>query len=133
MNDQSEYIVGMMNDITERKQAEEALRESEARIRALLNAFPDMVLELSLDGRVINMVPPQGMETAMPAEQFIGKQIDQIYREETASQTKFAIQRSSESGQISVFEFETEMGGKLSYDGSPPHRQRIEYCFNDGA
>ena len=110
--DQVEYIVGMMNDITERKQAEEALLESEARIRAILSAFPDMILELSLDGRVINMVPPQGTERTMPPELFIGKQIDEVFSEVTASQTRFALQRASESGQMHVFEFESEMGGK---------------------
>ena len=101
----------MQDELRERKQAETALRQSEARIRALLNAFPDMILELSQDGCVISMVPPKGMETAMPPEQFIGKQIDEIFKKSTASQAKFAVQRASESGQLHVFEFESEMGG----------------------
>jgi transcriptional regulator with GAF, ATPase, and Fis domain len=49
----------------------------------------------------------------MPADQFIGKEIDEVFKEATASQTKFAVQRASESGQINIFEFESEMGGKL--------------------
>ena len=106
-------LVDMEEELRERRHAETALRESEARTLALLSAFPDMILELSLDGRVINMSLPKGMEIIMPAERFIGKYIDEVFNETTASQTKFALQRASESGQLNVFEFENEMAGRL--------------------
>ena len=106
-------ILSMFYDMSAQKLTMQALQQSEARIRALLSAFPDMILELSLDGQVINMVPPKGMEKTMPPERFLGKQIDEVFRDVTASQTKFAVQRASESGQINVFEFESEMGGTL--------------------
>ena len=108
-----ECILSMFYDVSAQKLTMQALQQSEARIRALLDASPDMILEISLDGRVINMVPPKGMEKAMPADQFLGKQIDEVFRDVTASQTKFALRRASESGQINVFEFESEMGGTL--------------------
>jgi PAS domain S-box-containing protein len=106
-------ILSMFHDMSAQKLTMQALQQSEARIRALLDAFPDMILEISLDGRVINMVPPKGMEKVMPADSFLGKQIDEVFRDVTAAQTKFAVQRASESGQINVFEFESEMGGTL--------------------
>lgn len=106
-----ETIADLQAELRERELTETALLESEARTRALLSASPDMILELSLEGRVINMVPPNDMESAMPAENFIGKRIDEIFTETAAAQTKFALQRVAESGQINIFEFEAEMGG----------------------
>ena len=104
-------ILSMFYDMSTQKRTIQALQQSEARIRALLNAFPDMILELSLDGRVINMLPPKGMEKAMPPELFIGKEIRDVFKEATALQTISAVQQASATRQISVFEFETEMGG----------------------
>lgn len=106
-------VLSMFYDMSAQKLTMQALQQSEARIRALLDAFPDMILEISLDGRVINMVPPKGMEKVMPAERFLGKPLDEVFKAVAASQTKFALQRASESGQINVFEFESEMGGTL--------------------
>ncbi|HNS52278.1 MAG TPA: PAS domain S-box protein [Anaerolineae bacterium] len=51
---------GVITDITERKQTEEALRESEERWRALLDNSPDPVLTVDREGRVlfVNYVRP---------------------------------------------------------------------------
>jgi len=89
----------------------QALQQIEGRIRALLNAFPDMILELSLDGTIINMVPPKGTDTPMPVDHYIGKQIHEIFSETIAAQTLFAVPRVIESGQMSLFEFQTDVDG----------------------
>jgi signal transduction histidine kinase/HAMP domain-containing protein len=117
-------LAGLQAELRERKLAEIALRESEARIRALFSAFPDMIMELSLDGRIIHMVPPKGFERAMPSDYFIGKRISEAFNENTASQALFAMQRTIGSNQTNVFEFETLMGGQ-------PHMMEARLVGNE--
>ena len=47
------YILGILRDLTERKQLEEALRLSEARTKALLNASIDIALLTRPDGTIV--------------------------------------------------------------------------------
>jgi len=104
-----EHVLSMFYDMSSQKQTLQALQQSEARMRALLEAMPDMIMEISVDGLIINMTPPKGTDVAMPPEYFVGKHIYEVFLETTAFQALFAIERALESSQMNIFEFETIM------------------------
>lgn len=104
-------ILAMFYDMSTQKKTMHALQQSEARIRALLNAFPDMIMELSIDGMIVNVAPPKGYEIAMPPEKLIGRHIREVFTESVVAQTSFAIARAFASDQMNMFEFEMQMGG----------------------
>ncbi len=64
------YIVTVTRDITEKKKNEEALRESEAKFRSLIQSAPTVVLYLSPDYRIL--------EFNAEAEKLYGKQRDDV-------------------------------------------------------
>lgn len=51
------HIVSIIHDITERKQTEEALMESEEKYRSILNASPDDITITDLEGRILMISP----------------------------------------------------------------------------
>lgn len=51
------HIVSVVRDITERKQAEEALLESEEQYRSILNASPDNITITDLEGHILMISP----------------------------------------------------------------------------
>lgn len=59
-DNQPDRLVATVQDITERKQYTEALRQSEALYRTTLNASPDTIVVVEMDGR-IRMVSPSGL------------------------------------------------------------------------
>lgn len=102
------FLVGLWGaqlDITALKNAEEALRRSESRTQALLDAIPDMIFELKRDGSIVRFIPSPTNEPLLPPEEFIGKTIAQVLPH-LADQTSFAIARALESGQLSAFEYQ---------------------------
>jgi PAS domain S-box-containing protein len=105
-----ECILAMFYDMSAQKKTMLALQQSEARIRALLGAFPDMILELSVDGTIISVAPPKGYEATMSPELLTGHHIRDIFSVTATEQTLFAIHRAVESNQMHMFEFEMKMG-----------------------
>lgn len=105
-------ILSIFHDVTSQKQAQEALFRSEARIRAMFEAIPDMMFELNPNGVMLQFLPSMSMRPIMPPEEFIGKTVAEALPF-IAEQTAFAIRRTLESRQVQAFEYQLEQDGEI--------------------
>ena len=71
--------VHVARDITERKRAENALRESEAQKRAILEAMPDMMFCLSREGEFLDFYTPSSTMLYTQPEDFMGKHLQETF------------------------------------------------------
>lgn len=72
-------IVGTARDITERKQMEEAIRKSEAQLRAVIASVPLVLFSTDKDG-VVTLSVGKGLEPLGTSEnEFVGKSVFDLY------------------------------------------------------
>jgi len=75
-----EYFVALFDVITERKRAEEALKESEEKYRKLMESANDAILIAEVDTGIIIDANPQAQELlGLPREKIIGMHQSQIH------------------------------------------------------
>ncbi len=96
-------VEGISRDITERKKYEETLRKSEDKIRALLNAIPDVMLRYNLNG---NLLDRHG---SLPVTNRPGVKNDTLLANYLDSETVDLLihhgQEAEENRETSTFEF----------------------------
>lgn len=101
----SPAILSTVRDITESKQAEEALRESEESYRALVNGLPDIVIRFDSQGRHLYVSENVSQVTHLAAPDYIGKTHAELgFPPEQSKFWEEAIQNVSNTGES----FETE-------------------------
>jgi PAS domain S-box-containing protein len=72
-------IIGTSHDITERKQTETAMRESEARLRAVLDGSPDPIFLKDRESRLLMANPATFAVIGKPAEACLGRTDEEFY------------------------------------------------------
>ncbi len=104
-------IAGSILDITERKDAEEALRVGDARNRAILSAIPDVIFVL--DGECIyrDYSTPDPARLGGTPERFLGRSIDEVHDLGVARDVRAAVARALETGDPQVFDYVMPVDG----------------------
>ncbi len=106
-----DLIAGISRDISERKLAEAALRESEARNRAILQALPDLLFMMDGNGTLLAY---QGRrdQLLMNPEDFLGRRIAEVLPLEVAERIQLAIAEVLASGEMRSVEYSLNIQGE---------------------
>jgi PAS domain S-box-containing protein len=110
-------ICGISTDITELKHTEKALRLSEERIQALLNAIPDLMFRQRIDGTYLD-VQSQKPIFNLPPKALIGRNLRDFPMPESIKTNLFErFQRAVETGTLQTYEHDLEQeDGVHSYE-----------------
>lgn len=101
------YNVSIIEDVTEKRIIAQALEQSVAMQRALLNAIPDLVFHVHRDGTYLNAFIPQTMEseTRRRKEDIIGKNILELIPGQIGANLYDFLLSALDSKQVETYEY----------------------------
>jgi len=97
---------GITVNITERKQAEQALKESEQYTNSILSVIPDLIFVLNAEGVYLDFKSGNIEDLAAPKEMFINKSVFEVLPESIAMQIKAGIDSVLKNKMANSIEYE---------------------------
>jgi len=88
------------------RQTEIALRKSEAENRAILQALPDVMLQLSVDGHFLRYHAPNDDALWRPPEEFINKSVYEVFPQATADQIMNYVDQAVRTQQMQEYKYQ---------------------------
>lgn len=90
--------IGTTTDITDRKLAELNANKVHQKMEAILEAIPDLLFEVGIDGRIYNYHTRRDDLLAMPAELFLGKKFSEVLPPSVVDLCQSAIKEAADKG-----------------------------------
>ena len=105
------------SDISERKEAEEKILESEARIKAILSALPDLFFINNREGVFLDYHAPDENQLLVKPEAFLDKNYRELFPPELVKKYEKAYNQINETGKNQIIEYAVEnQEEKLYYE-----------------
>jgi len=112
---QLQFIIAQIQDITEQKNAQEALRRGEANLNALLKALPDGLFQLSADGIILRAQSPLGQTLFVPEDQLVGKHYRELTPPALLPRLEQSLAEARQNGISNLHEIPVEVRGQMEY------------------
>lgn len=111
-------LYAVVRDITERKQLELSLRDSEEQNRAILSAIPDIMMVLNAEGQYLSFACNQFSGSLLPLEIMdpTGMHVTDVLSPKYAHRCLTSIQRTLETGESQFYEHQIEFGDRIQYE-----------------
>lgn len=118
VNEQGEVIrlIGTNLDITDRKQIEENIRQSEATKNQILKTIPDLIVWMTSDGTCIDLIDGSNITTFIPRSVAVGKNLFDYMPADLAQERMNAIQQALYTGDVQVYEQKITNDGITCYE-----------------
>jgi PAS domain S-box-containing protein len=106
-------IQAIGRDIGERKTMEQALRESEDRNLAILDAFPDLMFVMNESGVYLDYHATDETQLVVSPQTFLNRNIQDILPPKLAREVISCLKAVARTGKMKVLEYELEIAGQL--------------------
>ncbi len=113
-NGDKKLVLSVASDITDLKETEKALKESEGRIKTLLKAIPDIVVRYKRNGTILDY-HIQEKDILFPDKNIIGEKIYNILDKTLAEKILLHSEQSIKTNQIQIFEHESFINEVINY------------------
>ena len=119
-------IIVSGTDISDRKQTEFALHESESTNRVMLETMPDLLLRLNRDGTCLNQIEPRvDNEDFLP----ITLHISEVLPPDLLQKQLEVIETAIATGELQVYEHEFLKNGLINYEEISVYILSNFFCF----
>jgi len=108
-------VISLTNDITQRVEAEKALRDSEMHQKALLKIIPDLIFVFDKNGVFTDVYTDDSSRLLLPAENFIGKAFSEVFQGEQSEKFYQHLQKAIETREMQSYQYDLTLKGSKEY------------------
>lgn len=91
-------VMSIIRDITERKQMENNVKKANESLITILEAIPDLLFEVGIDGMIYHYQSHRDDLLAVPLSEFVGKLFQEVLPTDVTNVIRKAIQEANEKG-----------------------------------
>jgi PAS domain S-box-containing protein len=120
LKDENGTVTGLISsgvDVTEQVVAEQKLRDSEEKNRAILSGFPDVITIHDSHGNVIEISSPNAPYLIAPKEEFENKKINNLFSKDVGGELKNIFTKVLRTQQMETLEVRASvLNGMIDYE-----------------